>query len=70
MQKADLESMMLKMKRNQLVCLMRDVGVKYKEDKIWMESYIVDVVKLWSSTSDKVELALACFRDLKERGVK
>ena len=62
----DLAAMLHKAKRNQLVCLMRKVGELWGEDPTWMEDYIVDQVKEWTNTPDRLQSALDCFETLKE----
>ena len=65
-----MDGMVLKMKRNQLTTLMREVGRLFGEQVPWMETYIDEVVNKCSTSDSELNLALACFRDVKQYGLK
>jgi len=62
--------MAFKMKRNHLISLIRHVGELYGEDELFLDDYIVDQVKLWSNTPDRLAQAVICFQDLKDMAGK
>jgi len=59
-----------KCKRNELVCLIRSVGVMWGEDEEFLDDYIVEQVAAWSNSIERLDEAISCFGQLKIDGVK
>lgn len=62
----DTGGMFWKMKRNQLVCVIRDVGKQFNDNEDFLEGYIVEQVAVWSTSMKRLDFALKCFKSLKE----
>ena len=54
-------------KKNQLLGLIRSVGILYNEDPEFLEEYAREQVAAWSDTPERLDQAIACFQAEKEK---
>jgi len=59
-------SMKLRIKREQLKDLVREIGLETGEEKQFLDNYIEDLLKEWSNSVEKIDKAIDCFVNIME----
>lgn len=55
-------------KRNELISLLRECCRLFREAD--SADYIAEQVKLWSNSEERLDLAIACFKRVKQQGME